>query len=153
MGWRFSKRIRILPGIRLNISKSGISTTDGPQGASVNIGKKGTYLNTGIPGTGISHRQRLSNANFNGSDLAQLFVFALILIAGLILFVYIFSMIGDSLGPSPQFSQAPSQVQPLPQYGLPDSGSSSSDKTVHVQSYVRKDGTVVQSHTRSSPRR
>lgn len=59
MALRFRKRVRILPGVTLNISGSGVSTTLGPRGASVNIGKRGTYLNTGFPGTGISARQRL----------------------------------------------------------------------------------------------
>lgn len=50
-----------MPGVRLNISKSGISTTIGPRGASVGIGKRGAFLNLGIPGTGLSYRQRLSS--------------------------------------------------------------------------------------------
>lgn len=57
---KFRKRIRIAPGVVLNISKSGISTTIGPRGASVNIGKAGTYLNTGIPGTGLYDRQKIA---------------------------------------------------------------------------------------------
>ena len=59
MAIRFRKRIRLLPGVTLNLSKSGVSTTVGPRGASVNIGKRGTYLNTGIPGTGLYSRERL----------------------------------------------------------------------------------------------
>lgn len=60
MAWKFRKRIKIIPGIHLNISRKGISTTIGVRGASVNIGPNGTYLNTGIPGTGIYDRQRIS---------------------------------------------------------------------------------------------
>jgi hypothetical protein len=60
MGLRFRKYIKILPGVRLNISKSGVSTRIGPRGLSVNIGKRGTYLNAGIPGTGIFEREKLS---------------------------------------------------------------------------------------------
>ncbi|MBR0513622.1 MAG: DUF4236 domain-containing protein [Clostridia bacterium] len=48
MGMRFRRSVKIMPGVRINFSKSGMSTTIGPKGASVNIGKKGTYLNTGI---------------------------------------------------------------------------------------------------------
>ena len=40
-GLRFQKRLRILPGLRINLSKSGASTTLGPRGAGVNIGKDG----------------------------------------------------------------------------------------------------------------
>ena len=59
MAWKYRKRIKIAPGVTINVSRSGVSTTIGPKGASVNIGKNGTYLNTGIPGTGIYDRQRI----------------------------------------------------------------------------------------------
>ena len=65
MGWRFRKRIKILPGIHINISKSGISTNIGVKGASVTFGSKGTYVNTGIPGTGLYRRDRISNKSNN----------------------------------------------------------------------------------------
>lgn len=59
MGFRFQKRISILPGVRLNLSKSGASWSVGPRGASVNIGKRGVYGTVGIPGSGLSYRERL----------------------------------------------------------------------------------------------
>lgn len=62
MGLRFSKRITIVPGIRLNISGSGISTSVGPRGLSLTMGKNGTYLNAGLPGTGLSYRERLDRS-------------------------------------------------------------------------------------------
>ena len=43
----FRKRIKILPGVTLNLSKSGVSATVGRKGASVSVGKRGTYLNAG----------------------------------------------------------------------------------------------------------
>ena len=58
-GLRFQKRLRILPGLRINLSKSGASTTIGPRGAGVNIGKDGITTNAGIPGTGLSYRQKV----------------------------------------------------------------------------------------------
>ncbi|PTV95679.1 uncharacterized protein DUF4236 [Rhodobacter aestuarii] len=61
MALRFNKRVKIAPGIKLNVSRSGLSTTVGPKGASVNIGKKGTYLNTGLPGTGLSARTKIAD--------------------------------------------------------------------------------------------
>lgn len=63
MAWSFRRRIKIIPGVHLNLSKSGISTSIGIRGANINIGKTGTYLNTGIPGTGIYRRQKLSGNN------------------------------------------------------------------------------------------
>ena len=59
MGFRFQKRISILPGVRINLSKGGVSTSLGPRGADVNIGKNGITANAGIPGTGLSYRQKL----------------------------------------------------------------------------------------------
>ena len=60
MSLRFRRRIKIIPGVHLNISRSGISTSVGVRGASLTLGKRGTYLNTGIPGTGVSWRERIS---------------------------------------------------------------------------------------------
>ncbi len=57
---RFRKSIKLAPGIRMNVSGSGIGWTLGGRGASVGIGKRGTYLNTSIPGTGLSSRTKLS---------------------------------------------------------------------------------------------
>ena len=64
MGIRFRKRIKIIKGVHLNISKSGTSLSVGPRGAKVTIGKKGVYANVGIPGTGIYTRQKISGVNY-----------------------------------------------------------------------------------------
>lgn len=53
MGFRLTRRIKIAPGINLNLSKSGISTSIGPRGAKFTVGTKGTRSTVGIPGTGI----------------------------------------------------------------------------------------------------
>ena len=60
MGWRFRKSVKIAPGIRLNFSKSGISTSVGVKGARITFGPDGTYVNTGIPGTGLYNREKVS---------------------------------------------------------------------------------------------
>lgn len=52
-----------MPGVHLNFSKSGVSTSIGPKGAKINIGKRGTYLNTSIPGTGLYSRQKISDSH------------------------------------------------------------------------------------------
>lgn len=56
---RFRRRIRIAPGLRLNLSGSGVSMSAGPRGASVTVGSKGVWGNVGIPGTGLYSRQKL----------------------------------------------------------------------------------------------
>lgn len=63
MGFRFAKRITLLPGVRLNVSGSGLGLTLGPRGASVSIGRNGIYGNAGIPGTGLSYRTKLSGGS------------------------------------------------------------------------------------------
>jgi hypothetical protein len=68
VGWRFRRTVKILPGVRLNISRSGISTTLGPNGASINLGKRGTQTTVGIPGTGISHSSLMSPSTESGGD-------------------------------------------------------------------------------------
>ncbi len=55
MGFRFRKRIKIAPGISLNLSKSGVSTSLGGKGLTVNVGRGKTRTTAGIPGTGISY--------------------------------------------------------------------------------------------------
>jgi hypothetical protein len=63
MGIRFRKSIKLIPGVRINLSKSGVSATLGGRGASVNISERGVYSNLGIPGTGISTRQKISGGS------------------------------------------------------------------------------------------
>ena len=69
MSLRFRNRLKILPGIYLNLGKNGISTTIGPRGANINFGKNGVYLNTGIPGTGISNREKLFGGDTDDPNL------------------------------------------------------------------------------------
>lgn len=64
MGTRFQRRIKIAPGVRVNIGKSGISgVTFGQRGASVSVGKRGTYANIGTPIPGLSSRTRLDGTS------------------------------------------------------------------------------------------
>ncbi|HVW72622.1 MAG TPA: DUF4236 domain-containing protein [Rhizomicrobium sp.] len=66
MGFRFQKRISILPGVRINLSKSGASASLGPRGADVNIGRDGVTANAGIPGTGLSYREKVGKGGRTG---------------------------------------------------------------------------------------
>lgn len=59
MAFRFQRRVRILPGVRLNFGKRGVSVSAGMRGANVTAGKRGVYGNMGAPGTGLSYRTRL----------------------------------------------------------------------------------------------
>ena len=55
MGWRFRRSVRLIPGVRINFSKSGVSTSIGGRGAWLTVGRRGTRATVGIPGTGISY--------------------------------------------------------------------------------------------------
>lgn len=67
---RFLRRVSVLPGVRLNFSRSGISTTIGVRGASVTLGGRyGTTANLGIPGSGLSLRVPLKSARGQSSSL------------------------------------------------------------------------------------
>lgn len=66
MAFRFQRRVRLMPGVRLNVSKSGLGLSFGPRGASISLGPRGAYSHVGIPGTGIAYRQRLSTNGGNG---------------------------------------------------------------------------------------
>lgn len=55
MGIRFRKRIKIAPGVYINLNKKGVSVTGGVRGAHVTVGKRGTTTSVGVPGTGLSY--------------------------------------------------------------------------------------------------
>lgn len=63
MGLRFRRRVRILPGVYLNFSRSGISASTGVRGASMTFGRTGVYANLGLPGSGLSYRSRIDRAD------------------------------------------------------------------------------------------
>jgi hypothetical protein len=61
MGFRFRKVISVLPGVKINLSKTGVSTSIGGHGATVNVGTQGRRMVTlGIPGTGMSYQLPLN---------------------------------------------------------------------------------------------
>lgn len=55
MGFRFFRRIKVAPGVTVNLSKSGGSLSVGPRGAKVTVGPRGVRKTVGIPGTGLYH--------------------------------------------------------------------------------------------------
>lgn len=61
MAWQFRKRIKVAPGVTINLSKGGVSTTIGTRGASLTMGNNGTFINTSIPGTGLYQRKKISS--------------------------------------------------------------------------------------------
>jgi len=92
MGFRLRKRIKIAPGLHLNLSKSGVSASIGGKGATLNVGRKGVKSTLGIPGTGLSHTSQLAKFSVTkagassgkgdkaaNSTLSQLFKLAILI--------------------------------------------------------------------------
>jgi hypothetical protein len=52
---RVRRSIKLLPGVRLNFSKTGASTTVGGRGAHVTYGYGKVRSTVGLPGTGMSY--------------------------------------------------------------------------------------------------
>ena len=93
MGFRFHKSIPLLPFVRLNFSKSGLSLSLGAPGASLNLGAKGARGSVGIPGTGLSYRKSLGTgwgkAGGAGGVILQVLLVCLLLGLG----VYVYSVL------------------------------------------------------------
>ena len=61
MAIRFRKSIKLMPGVRVSLSKSGISGSLGVNGARVSVNSKGQVRGTaGISGTGLSSTTMLN---------------------------------------------------------------------------------------------
>ena len=95
MGIKFRKKIKIAPGVKLNVTAKGISSVSiGGKGVTLNTGsKKGTKLTTSLHGTGLSHTQNLSSKNSESGNSSSNISFGSWLIIGfiaLIIYVVIF---------------------------------------------------------------
>jgi len=66
MPLRFWRRIGIIPGLTLNLSKSGASLSLGPPGAKLTISQRSTRLTLGIPGTGLFYTTTFPGAGRGG---------------------------------------------------------------------------------------
>lgn len=102
MAWNYRKRIKIAPGIHLNLNKGGVSTSIGPKGSKISIGKDGVYLNTSFPGTGLYSRKKIlgtrtstprsslmdtETSDTSSSNNSVLVVFAIILLILGVMFI------------------------------------------------------------------
>ncbi len=69
MGLNYRKKIKIAPGVKLNITKKGVSSVSvGKRGASLNINKSGSRATFGIPGSGLSYTTKRSNSKARKSQ-------------------------------------------------------------------------------------
>lgn len=92
MGFRFRKRIRIAPGIHLNLGKKGINSVSlGAGPFTTNVNKEGVKHTAGLHGSGLSYETKRSpwadserRGMSSGSKKALLFIAVLFIIAYLI---------------------------------------------------------------------
>jgi hypothetical protein len=72
MSWhlRFWRRVRVAPGLSVNLSRSGPSVSFGPRGAKLTVGRRGIRRTVGVPGTGVSatNQQSWASLRSNGDD-------------------------------------------------------------------------------------
>src|SRR6266849_350746 len=59
MGFRFRRTLRLAPGIRVNLSKTGASLSLGRLGATLNFSGWGTKATVGLPGSGLGYSTML----------------------------------------------------------------------------------------------
>jgi hypothetical protein len=83
MTFRFRKSKSIIPGVRINLGKRGVSASVGPKGAKHTIGTSGRRTTLGLPGTGISFTRshpskQVGSGTGRGATLVGLFVIILI---------------------------------------------------------------------------
>lgn len=69
MGFRMRKSINIAPGVRLNVSRSGVGYSVGGKGVRVTKHANGRVSRTlSIPGTGLSHHATISPGRSRATD-------------------------------------------------------------------------------------
>jgi uncharacterized protein YgiM (DUF1202 family) len=146
MAFRFQKRFSILPGVRINMSKGGLSASVGPRGADVNIGKKGITTSAGIPGTGLSYRSKLGH---KGAGLG-----VLLLIAGLGYWGYThFAKVEKAMGvqkPVAVAAQAVPAAHPAAAASPSQTVRKAADGSIPGPRYVRREGSVLREEAKSS---
>lgn len=65
MGLRFRKSFKVAPGVRVNVSKSGVGMSFGGRGLRYSVHSSGRRTSTvGIPGTGISYSSTSSSKSY-----------------------------------------------------------------------------------------
>lgn len=90
MGFRFRKRIRIAPGVYLNLGKKGVNSVSMGAGPfTTNMSSKGIKHTAGLHGTGLSYETKRSpwssgERRVSGGAKAIWFILALLALAYLL---------------------------------------------------------------------
>jgi len=59
MNWQFRRSFKVIPGVRLNLSQTGLSISVGDAPATLNFGPRGVYGTVSLSGTGLSYRRHI----------------------------------------------------------------------------------------------
>jgi hypothetical protein len=113
MGFRFRRSVKLLPGIRLNFSTRGISTSIGGRGATMNISRRGVRSTFGIPGTGLSYTTPLRRfSDPSGTDRAVTSAGSAVI--GWIILIVALLMIGSCIARLSDSATTPPPAAPAP---------------------------------------
>ena len=91
MGFRFRRSIKLFSGVKINLSKSGASTSIGAPGATVNLSRRGVRGTVGIPGTGLSYSERLNTDTPGQNQGGGMGVLLIVFVIGLVIGVWLFA--------------------------------------------------------------
>jgi hypothetical protein len=78
--FRFRRSFKVVPGVRLNLSKTGVSTSVGRRGLWFTLGPRGTRSTVGLPETGVSYTEQ-SRRGVGVGTIVLLVVLVLIALA------------------------------------------------------------------------
>jgi hypothetical protein len=87
MGFRFSRRISIIPGLRVNLGKRGASLSIGHRGAWYTVGPHGRRVTVGLPGTGLYWTESVPPAAQPHAGHRSAFIFAMLLVIGALMLI------------------------------------------------------------------
>jgi hypothetical protein len=80
MGFRLYKRVSIIPGLRVNLSRSGPSLSIGGRGAWYTVAPHGRRVTLGLPGTGLFWTEHIPPAAAPHAGHRSAFVLVIIAI-------------------------------------------------------------------------
>lgn len=75
MSFRFYRRVKIAPGLTLNLSKRGVSLSAGVPGAKMTFSSRGIRQTVGIPGTGLFYTKQGTLSSGKKTSRRRLSVF------------------------------------------------------------------------------
>ena len=93
MGFRFYRRIKIAPGVSINLGKKGTSVSVGPRGAKMTFGPNGTRTSIGIPGSGIRYEKRYGKSPSDGGGNMSIWVLMAVALGAIAFFAFQISRI------------------------------------------------------------